>query len=159
LAVEGGYLSRNIADNQRRIIHVFGLPKDNVPSALSFAGGGLEGASQNPSVSNFAFASTYSIPDRAWVTTPSIPTILTQNPTRTNLSIVTSTGLVSGTFQLRDGRELRVANYRGVIVRTSSGELVAEGYFLLPKIRQFGEIRPPEVLSGKFQLTQPTVQP
>lgn len=159
LAVEGGYMSRNIADDQRKVIHVIGLPEDNVPSALSFTGGGLEGASQNPNVGNFSFTSAYSIPAKAYLTTPSIPTVLTQNPTRTALSIVTSTGLVSGKFELLDGRVRRLANYRGVIVRTASGELKAEGYFLLPKIRQFGETRLPEILSGKFQLTQPTVQP
>jgi len=79
----------------------------------------------------------------------------TFNPARVTLSVLPRAGAVSGGFTLLDGSVTRKAAYSGIIVRTPNGSLKAEGYFLLPKLLQFGEKGPAQVLSGKVTLTQP----
>lgn len=157
LAVSGGYLSSLYS---RSVVwgKVFGLPEDATPSSLTFTKGGLAGASMNPSITPFTFSSGYvAHPSRPYYyITPGLPLPgSTFNLARTSLIISPNSGSVNGAFTLLDGTKKRVANYSGIIVRTPDGNLKAEGYFLLPKLLQFGEQGPPQSLSGKFTVTQP----
>ena len=115
----------------------------------------------NPSITPFTSTSTVHSGSQNHIYIANLPAPgSTFNPARTSLSISPRTGAVSGSFTLIDGTKKRVATYTGIIVRTPDGTLKAEGHFLLPKLLQFGEAGPPQVLSGKVVLSQPqTPQP
>lgn len=155
LRVSGGYLS-SLYINSQKWGQVRGLPEPDVPTRLDFSKGGLEGASISPSILNFT---SKTILDESSSTYRYIPLLKRQgpvlNPANTSLSIDPRTGLISGSFTLKDGTRTRLSNYSGIIVQTSDGTLKAEGHFLLPKLLQFGEVGRPEILSGKVVLSQP----
>jgi len=158
LAVSGGYLT-SLYINSQPWGRVRGLPAPAVPTRLLFTKGGLEGASINPSIANFT---SNTILDERTSTYKYIPRLPAQgplfNPAGTSLRIDPRSGAVSGAFTLRDGTQSRQSKYFGMIVRTPNGALKAEGYFLLPKLRQFGQTTPSEILSGRVELSQPEPQ-
>ncbi len=160
LAVSGGYLS-SLHSLGQPWARIAGLPAPGAPSSLIFTKGGLAGASMNPSITPFTSTNSFHSGSQNHIYIANLPAPgSTFNPARTSLSISPRTGAVSGSFTLIDGTKKRVATYTGIIVRTPDGTLKAEGHFLLPKLLQFGEAGPPQVLSGKVVLSQPqTPQP
>ena len=153
VAVSGGYLS-NLANFYSPWAYSLGLPAPSGQTSLTFTKGGLAGASINPNITPFTFTQSF-VKDVHFLT-PNLPAPGTPfNLGRTTLSITPRSGVISGGFTLRDGTTVRNATYSGVVVRTPDNTLKAQGYFLLPKLLQFGEKGPAQVLSGKFTITQP----
>lgn len=153
VAVSGGYLN-SLYNASVAWGYVLGLPAAGDQSSLIFTKGGLAGASINPNVDPFTFSR--SLLKGVHVLTSNLPAPGTVfNLGRTTLTVTPRSGLVAGGFTLRDGTRVRRANFSGVVVRTPDNTLKAQGYFLLPKLPQFGEKGRPQVLSGKFTITQP----
>ncbi|MCX6854571.1 MAG: putative Ig domain-containing protein [Verrucomicrobia bacterium] len=99
---------------------VLGLP-DTGAFALSFSEGGLSQFLQNPSIPNANF-------------TEALKPVLPTNPTKTTLTISTTTGVVTGGFTLVNGTLTRATKFYGAIIRTPAGTTRALGFFLLKQI-------------------------
>lgn len=124
---------------------ILGLP--SVGSAnVRFSEGGLDLASINPDVTfTFTNSNTVVVPTAGGV----------NNPGKTTLTINVASGAVTGKFVLLDGTLSRTVNYFGYVIRPSSGNSKAVGYFVLPQIptgSQTSSTSP--ILSGLMEIQQ-----
>lgn len=138
----GGYLAPTATGNI-----ALGLP-DAGTASLSFTDGGLDLASIDPDVPAFTYTSVNTI------TMPTAGT--TANPGKATLAINKNSGIVTGTFTLKDGTLSRVVSFYGMTVRTDPSSVKAVGYFCLPQIPispQTSATSP--ILSGGVIISQP----
>jgi hypothetical protein len=120
---------------------VLGMPAAG-PASLTFTDGGLSTASLDPDLSFTQTALNAVV----------LPLV---NPTKVTLVINKSTGLVTGTFTLVDGTAVRKVSYAGMIVRPSSGSILAKGHFLLLQLPSTGQtVLTSPILSGGIQISQ-----
>jgi subtilisin family serine protease len=143
LALSGGYLAPKSSGGT-----VLGLPQPGNPS-LTFTDGGLALSDTDPDLSTFDLSSTYKV---------TLPTSNSPgNPARTTLRLNKSSGLINGTFILAelDSKVKRKVKYQGIIIRQSSGNVRAQGYFLLPQIPTSGQTAAKApILSGGMQILE-----
>ncbi|MES2505091.1 MAG: hypothetical protein V4599_00210, partial [Verrucomicrobiota bacterium] len=143
LSLAGGYLAPKSAGSI-----VQGLPLPGNP-ALSFTDGGLALSDTDPNVPSFEYSSTYVV---------KMPLAGSSgNPARATLIINKATGTVTGSFTLAElGSTLkRKASFLGMIVPQPSGEVKAQGYFLLPQLPLDGQkATATPILSGGMQVLQ-----
>lgn len=144
ITVSGGFLSSKAGSGL-----VLGLPAAGTAS-LSFTDGGLGLSDTEPDVSNFGYTDKFII---------QMPTAGTPaNEARASLAINKATGQVSGNFTLaEDGSSVkRKVSFLGMIIPDASGEIKAQGYFLLAQLPGAGEkATATPILSGGMQVTQP----
>lgn len=143
LSLVGGYLAPKSAGSI-----VQGLPQPGNP-ALIFTDGGLALSDTDPNVTSFEYSSTYVV---------KMPLAGSSgNPARATLVINKATGTVTGSFTLAelDSTLKRKASFLGMIVPQPSGEVKAQGYFLLPQLPLDGQkATTTPILSGGMQVLQ-----
>jgi hypothetical protein len=141
LAVYGKYLAANTTSV------ILGLPSAGT-ATLDFTEAGTAPSATNPDIS-FSYSSANVVTVPAFVSG--------NNPGKTTLTINKSTGVVSGSITLADTSPTlsRVVVYQGMVVRPSSGNVLAKGYFSVPQKPLPGQtILTSPILSGSLKITQ-----
>lgn len=143
LGLTGGYLALKSSGSI-----VQGIPQPGSP-ALTFTEAGLDLSDTEPNVAAFDYSSTYV------VKMPLAGSL--GNPARATLTLNKATGTVTGSFTLaeQDSTLKRKASFFGMVVPQPSGEVRAQGYFLLPQLpvgEQKATATP--ILSGGIQVRQ-----
>jgi hypothetical protein len=134
LDIAGQLLSSSTAAGSK----VLGLPAQSGDHNLLFTDGGL--GAQDPSAV-FTYPST-------------LKAIVVPNSSKTKLSINAASGAVTGSFTLDDSGVKRNVLYQGMIIRNSTTpNLLARGYFLLPQL--LPNPRTSLQLSGKLKIEAP----
>ena len=126
---------------------IVGLP-DAGSVTLDFTEAGLAPSATNPDI-------TFSYSSANVVTVPTFASGF--NPSKATLTINKSTGAISGSITLADTSPTlsRVVPYQGMIVRPSTGSIIAKGYFLVPQKPLTGQtILTSPILSGGVKVTQ-----
>lgn len=149
LSVYGKYLAARSTG-----LTVLGLPDPGLNN-LTFSDGGITASSVNPDVDGFTYTAAHT------VVLPLSGS--TANAGRATLVINRSTGLVTGTFTLKETAPLltRVVAYQGFVIRSETGGTKAAGYFLLPQIPVKPQtLTTSPILSGRMTIeAQPAAGP
>ncbi|MEN3940036.1 S8 family serine peptidase [Prosthecobacter sp. SYSU 5D2] len=141
--LSGGYLAPKSSGGT-----VLGLPQPGSP-AVKFTDGGLALSDTDPDLAAFELSSAFK------AILPASGSL--ENPARTTLRINKSSGLLNGTFTLTelDSKVKRKVKYLGIVIPQSSGQVKAQGYFLLPQLPTGGlPASKTPILSGGVQILE-----
>lgn len=124
---------------------ILGLPNTAANARISFTAAGIGAAAQNSSL-----AQTFRLLPSGVGTFGNS----TVNPCTVKLAVDPLTGIISGGFQLKDGKLLRSVGFSGLVVPRATS---AFGYFLLPQLADPNAVPPTtpltsQILSGRFEL-------
>jgi hypothetical protein len=123
---------------------VLGLPASTSTAKLLMASGGVEASATNPDVNAFTYTDAFEV----IMPIPGGP----QNPGKATLTLNKSTGMISGKFTLVDGSVTRIVSYQGMVIRPTSGDRKAFGFY---NLAQLPNPNTSDILSGQVVIEQP----
>jgi hypothetical protein len=138
LVASGKYLA---ADSKSIVL---GLPASTSTAKLLMASGGVEASATNPDVNAFTYTDAFAV----IMPIPGSP----QNPGKATLILHKSSGLISGKFTLVDGSVTRIVSYQGMVIRPTSGDRKAFGFY---NLAQLPNPNTSDILSGQVVIEQP----